>query len=213
MEKQEVQEIFGGNSRGNCVGLIPQPSSPTKCLWIEKSIKEGQGPIRTVEASWKKNPRGNRQFVRLGRRWEHRFEMDLRYVCRYLFVTSLNPFSVNQPTEAMSQDLLRLSWSADRSLEAGFRSCIIHTSSSSQGITYPLWKPKVLCRIHKRRSLDPIISQMNTIHIFTSHVLEIQIHITFIGVPSALKVFLLKFCTTDPCMLHAQPIPSFIWSL
>jgi hypothetical protein len=38
-----------------CVGLIPQPRSPTKCLWIEKSIKEGQGPIRTVEASGKKN--------------------------------------------------------------------------------------------------------------------------------------------------------------
>jgi hypothetical protein len=35
----------------SCVGLIPQPRSPTKCLWIEKSIKEGQGPIRTVEAS------------------------------------------------------------------------------------------------------------------------------------------------------------------
>jgi len=34
-----------------CVGLTPQPRSPTKCLWIEKSIKEGQGPIRTVEAS------------------------------------------------------------------------------------------------------------------------------------------------------------------
>jgi hypothetical protein len=34
-----------------CVGLIPQPRGPTKCLWIEKSIKEGQGPIRTVEAS------------------------------------------------------------------------------------------------------------------------------------------------------------------
>jgi hypothetical protein len=32
----------------------PQPRSPTKCLWIEKSVKEGQGPIRTVEASWKK---------------------------------------------------------------------------------------------------------------------------------------------------------------
>jgi hypothetical protein len=29
----------------------PQPRSPTKCLWIEKSIKEGQGPIRTLEAS------------------------------------------------------------------------------------------------------------------------------------------------------------------
>jgi hypothetical protein len=38
----------------SCVGLIPQPRSPTKCLWIEKSIKEGQGPIRTVEARWKK---------------------------------------------------------------------------------------------------------------------------------------------------------------
>jgi hypothetical protein len=38
-----------------CVGLIPQPRSPTKCLRIEKSIKEGQGPqIRTVEVSWKK---------------------------------------------------------------------------------------------------------------------------------------------------------------
>jgi hypothetical protein len=37
-----------------CPGLIPQARSPTKCLWIEKSIKEGQGPIRTVEASWKK---------------------------------------------------------------------------------------------------------------------------------------------------------------
>jgi hypothetical protein len=37
-----------------CVGLIPQPRSPTKCLWIEKSIKEGQGPIRTVEANGKK---------------------------------------------------------------------------------------------------------------------------------------------------------------
>jgi hypothetical protein len=36
-----------------CVGLIPQPRSPTKCLWIEKSITEGQGPIRTVEVSWK----------------------------------------------------------------------------------------------------------------------------------------------------------------
>jgi hypothetical protein len=39
----------------SCVGLIPQPRSPTKCLWIEKSIKEGQGSqIRIVEASWKK---------------------------------------------------------------------------------------------------------------------------------------------------------------
>jgi hypothetical protein len=38
-----------------CVGLIPQPRSPTKCLWIEKSIKEGQGPIRTVEASEQNN--------------------------------------------------------------------------------------------------------------------------------------------------------------
>jgi hypothetical protein len=37
-----------------CVGLIPQPRSPTKCLWIKKSIKEGQGLIRTVEASGKK---------------------------------------------------------------------------------------------------------------------------------------------------------------
>jgi hypothetical protein len=37
-----------------CVGLIPQPRSLTKCLWIEKSIKKGQGPIRTVEASGKK---------------------------------------------------------------------------------------------------------------------------------------------------------------
>jgi hypothetical protein len=27
-----------------CVGLIPQPRSPTKCLWSEKSIKECQGP-------------------------------------------------------------------------------------------------------------------------------------------------------------------------
>jgi hypothetical protein len=34
-----------------CVGLIPQPRSPTKGLWIEKSIKEGQDSIRTVEAS------------------------------------------------------------------------------------------------------------------------------------------------------------------
>jgi hypothetical protein len=33
------------------VGPIPQPRSPTKCLWTEKSIKEGQGPIRTAEAS------------------------------------------------------------------------------------------------------------------------------------------------------------------
>jgi hypothetical protein len=37
-------------------GLIPQTRSPTKCLWIEKSIKEGKGPIRTVKASGKKNP-------------------------------------------------------------------------------------------------------------------------------------------------------------
>jgi hypothetical protein len=33
-----------------CVGLISQLRSPTKCLWFEKSIKEGQGPIRTVQA-------------------------------------------------------------------------------------------------------------------------------------------------------------------
>jgi hypothetical protein len=38
-----------------CVGLIPQPRSSTKCLWIEKSITEGQGPIRTVESSGKNN--------------------------------------------------------------------------------------------------------------------------------------------------------------
>jgi hypothetical protein len=24
---------------------------PTKCLWIEKSVKKGQGSIRTLEAS------------------------------------------------------------------------------------------------------------------------------------------------------------------
>jgi hypothetical protein len=33
------------------VGLIPQPRCPVICLWIEKSIKEGLGPIRAVEAS------------------------------------------------------------------------------------------------------------------------------------------------------------------
>jgi hypothetical protein len=44
-----------------CVGLIPQPRSPTKCLWIEKSIKEGQGPIRTVEANGKKLKKNKRR--------------------------------------------------------------------------------------------------------------------------------------------------------
>jgi hypothetical protein len=42
------------NTISTCVGLIPQPRSPTKYLWIEKSIKEGQGPTRTVEASGRK---------------------------------------------------------------------------------------------------------------------------------------------------------------
>jgi hypothetical protein len=32
----------------------PPTMESTKCLWIEKSIKEGQGPIRTVEASGEK---------------------------------------------------------------------------------------------------------------------------------------------------------------
>jgi hypothetical protein len=32
----------------------PPTKESYQCLWIEKSIKEGQGPIRTVEASQKK---------------------------------------------------------------------------------------------------------------------------------------------------------------
>jgi hypothetical protein len=32
---------------------MPQSMSPTNCLCIEKSVKEGQSPISTVEASEK----------------------------------------------------------------------------------------------------------------------------------------------------------------
>jgi hypothetical protein len=32
----------------------PQPRSPTKCLWIEKSIKEGQGLIKDCRSQLKK---------------------------------------------------------------------------------------------------------------------------------------------------------------
>jgi hypothetical protein len=54
-ENRVLRRIFGLRREEVSVGLIPQPRSPTKCLWIEKSIKEGQGPIRTAEASGKKS--------------------------------------------------------------------------------------------------------------------------------------------------------------
>jgi hypothetical protein len=49
--KSNYFAYFHAITKYGCVGLIPQPRSPTKYPWIEKSIKEGQGPIRTVEAS------------------------------------------------------------------------------------------------------------------------------------------------------------------
>jgi hypothetical protein len=39
--------------RGLVLDWSPNQGVLPKCLWIEKSIKEGQGPVRTVEASWK----------------------------------------------------------------------------------------------------------------------------------------------------------------
>jgi hypothetical protein len=53
-ENRVLRRIFGLRREEVSVGLIPQPRSPTKCLWIEKSVKEGQSSIRTVEASGKK---------------------------------------------------------------------------------------------------------------------------------------------------------------
>ena len=78
------------------------------------------------------------------------------------------------------------------------RSC---HSSAGREISRTVWKPKALCRVHKRLFLSSILSQLNPVHA-TPHILFLEAVVIlpshlFLGLPNS---FLLSGLQTKPCM-------------
>jgi hypothetical protein len=58
-----------------------------------------------------------------------------------------------------------------------------NSHSASKEIPGPLWNPKIQYCVYNSPPLDPILSQMNPVHILTSYFFNMHFHITILGLP------------------------------
>jgi hypothetical protein len=76
-----------------------------------------------------------------------------------------------------------------RTTDSGFLICwICRLNSSGQGISGPLWDPKVQCRLNTNPATGCVLSQMNPVHIFPCYFLKIHFNI-ILPAPRNTKVF------------------------
>ena len=115
----------------------------------------------------------------------------------YILNLSMNSlqfyFSIRKQRPVITAPLLTYSMQQSPSWEA-------NRFSASQEIPCILWNPKVHYHSHKCPSPVPILSQLNTVHILTSHFLSIHLNIILQSTPGPSK------WSVSHIFLHQNPV-------